>query len=86
MWGLLIRGSLSRDVPLWPIINPRSHRILTMQAPLESGDSGLSNGARIIKIRSVLRKLRAIMIGAFNGPYNGPINNGPINGAYNNGP
>ena len=43
-------------------------RILMIFAPLERGDSGLSNGAKFIRIRHVLRKLGPIIVGAFLGP------------------
>ena len=60
-----------------------------IRAPLESPESPPSNGALIIKFRPVLRKLWVIIGKAFNGPYNGhinnvPIKNVPINDPYNN--
>ena len=42
-------------------------RILMIVAPFEREDSGLSNGAKIIKIRYVLRKLGPKVIGALLG-------------------
>ena len=45
-----------------------TYRILMIFAPLESPESPLSNGAKIIKIRHVLRKLGPQIVGAFLGP------------------
>ena len=52
-----------------------------IRALVESPESPLSNSLRSIQIRSVLRKVWAIIIRAFNGAYNGPVN-----GPYNNWP
>ena len=45
-----------------------TYRILMICASLESPQAPLSNGAKIIKIRHVLRKLGPIIVGAFLGP------------------
>ena len=44
------------------------YRISKIIAPFERGDSGVCNGAKIVKIRYVLRKLGPKVIGAFLGP------------------